>query len=531
MKFAVNRYRQIAFALITMLLLSAALFIDFSNHAKAAPAAIETPAGRLCQAGINAALKGDMEKAVDKIDLAYKADPKSPLIKRAKTIISDYVRTSKNIAAQRKQDFNYEKKRIESAQIAQRYAAALEKISWGKKFRKNLSESMTKAFNNIGTAYNFNDCDEKLATKMKKTSLQNIDKMVALIDDSLKLTKAEDTPYVDRFREEAKSAKAQLAVVRKVWENVDPSTEISRWKGSIKILDTQHDLTNVIADLNVLVTKNPWKMVLFHASNAKDIAPDSVNVKAQPWFKSILKNAHQRGQTAIKNAKWFDALAIYLSLTELDKSSAEFRAQMKKSRKHVRVLGLYTTRLPEGVKRDKNASKKADYVKQVNGVKSETAMRAISYISSGYVKPVDFAELIEGGLDSMEVLVTTPQASESFPVLKNKDKLQKMLKFLKAIRKSVRKEDRVNATTLKTVMRRVMDFNENSLGLPEEVVVMEFSNGFMSELDRFSTLVWPYDLAEFRKAIMGNFVGIGVQIDKKTGEYLRVMMQIGRAHV
>ena len=190
-------------------------------------------------------------------------------------------------------------------------------------------------------------------------------------------------------------------------------------------------------------------------------------------------------------------------------------------------MGLYTTALPEGVKLPKpEKDSTPEWKKQIKGIKTDTAMRAISYISTGYVKPVAFEKLIKGALDSVEVLITTPQAGDTFAQLKNKKIRRKFVEFLDDQLRAVTKENRVDPSTLKTVMRRVLDYNENNVKLPEEVIIMEFSNGFMGELDRFSTLVWPYDLAEFRKAIMGNFVGIGVQIDKKSGEYLRVMMPI-----
>ena len=317
MKFAVNSYRKVAFATITMLLVSAAFLVDFTTRAKAndqqtpvnsantalmqgQSAVLETPAGKLCQAAIDAAMKGNFKTALEKIELATEANPKNSQIRTVKKLIAAYQKQARDINAKRLEDFNYEKQRIESAQIAQNYEAQLAKSKWGKQFRKNLSADMTKAFNNIGTAFNFNDCDKALGEKMKKSSLAAIDKMVALIDDSAKLTASLDNNYVRRFREEAKSAKAQLARVRKVWQKVDPSTEFTRWDGSIAILKTQHDLTNVIADLNVIVAKKPWKMVLIHTSNAKDIAPANIDVTSQPWFKSVITEAHKRGQVAIK---------------------------------------------------------------------------------------------------------------------------------------------------------------------------------------------------------------------------------------
>ena len=55
--------------------------------------------------------------------------------------------------------------------------------------------------------------------------------------------------------------------------------------------------------------------------------------------------------------------------------------------------------------------------------------------------------------------------------------------------------------------------NSQTVKLPEEVLVYEFSDGAGGELDPFSTMIWPSDMAEFMKDTQGEFTGVGIEID------------------
>ena len=48
--------------------------------------------------------------------------------------------------------------------------------------------------------------------------------------------------------------------------------------------------------------------------------------------------------------------------------------------------------------------------------------------------------------------------------------------------------------------------------LPEEVLVSEFADGAFAELDLFSSMIWPADVAEFRLLVQGS-IGVAVAPD------------------
>ena len=65
--------------------------------------------------------------------------------------------------------------------------------------------------------------------------------------------------------------------------------------------------------------------------------------------------------------------------------------------------------------------------------------------------------------------------------------------------------------------------NNESIQLPEEVLVSEFADGAFAELDPFSNMIWPSDLEEFNKTTQGEFSGVGIQIQSDEDGSLKVV--------
>ena len=82
---------------------------------------------------------------------------------------------------------------------------------------------------------------------------------------------------------------------------------------------------------------------------------------------------------------------------------------------------------------------------------------------------------------------------------------------------------------VKDAMNRILDLNTETLNLPVEVLNMEFAEGMLSSLDKFTSMIWPYQEEEFRKRTMGSFCGIGVQIRKDPGRAIEVVTPLADA--
>jgi carboxyl-terminal processing protease len=90
----------------------------------------------------------------------------------------------------------------------------------------------------------------------------------------------------------------------------------------------------------------------------------------------------------------------------------------------------------------------------------------------------------------------------------------KRTRFLSDVATQLKIVESANAANekmlLSSVLAKVRRINDDSIQLPEEVLVSEFADGAFGELDPFSSMIWPYDMEEFAKTTQGEFSGVGI---------------------
>ena len=78
----------------------------------------------------------------------------------------------------------------------------------------------------------------------------------------------------------------------------------------------------------------------------------------------------------------------------------------------------------------------------------------------------------------------------------------------------------------RSAMNSIRDANKSSVNLPENVVVYEFMDGALAELDQFSSMIWPQQIEEFQSSTEGEFSGVGIQIERDESGDLKVVSPI-----
>jgi C-terminal peptidase prc len=64
---------------------------------------------------------------------------------------------------------------------------------------------------------------------------------------------------------------------------------------------------------------------------------------------------------------------------------------------------------------------------------------------------------------------------------------------------------------------KVLELNLATAGMPEGVVIAQFSEASFLTLDPYTVLVWPRDVSEFEQQMTNEFPGIGVEISRQNG--------------
>jgi len=336
-----------------------------------------------------------------------------------------------------------------------------------------------------------------------------------------KLLAGDNSDYGEVFRKLAGDALARVQASKQAWSSMNTDTRDGVGDGAARVRQADDDLAEMLADLETLVSPAPWQVGLAQAELAKMLAVDGADLTGEGWYGAIKAVAEQKGQEAMTQARWHDALQAYRGLSDLDPDSKVYLDKLKTARRHVRILVLYGNGgEPVGGEPPEEKTTWRDLLSEVevNMVKT-----AIAEISNNYVTDVDHQRLGLAGLDGLQVLAETPQAARAFPGLASQEKRQEFINAIGRERQAIKSDSHVDQIHLRTALDSLLWASERTVKIPWEVITVEFAEAMLDELDPFSAMIWPHDAQDFLKQTSGKFYGVGIQITKDPGESLKVV--------
>lgn len=371
----------------------------------------------------------------------------------------------------------------------------------------------------------------------RKASRQSLDRAAQKLTSAERLCSDGHGRWGLAYRHTAKALRQDLDTYRKLWQTADlPKDRPVLKSASEKAQDG-------LMDLGVLVSLDPLVAALSHARQAKELGGDQDEFLRQDWVRQLVADAESRGAALLQEGRWNDALTIYghSGLRGLDEDNLAYQETLKRIHQHVRVISLYAERRDESASAGsavpptpaasqsaatQPVARAADvprWQEMMAGIDTRMVRNAISRIEGNYVEAPDYRKIGTAALKEIKVLVETPEASAAFPSLAHQAKRSAFLKGLDAQIEQLAKISPVEYLHVTLALERILDLSAETLAIPPEVINMEFAEGLTGELDRFSSMIWPYEMEDFEKRTMGSFYGIGIQIRKDTGGPIEVV--------
>jgi carboxyl-terminal processing protease len=487
-----------------------------------ADAKLAAEADRLCQAGIVEALAGRYDEARKQLQAAAKLSPDVPTVAEALTLLQQHAKVRRRSEAERLEEYEEAVRRVEYCRIAQAYRAVLTEKEIAKPLRDKARAVVLK-YDALGKAEALGAADEAEAGKLRDAAVEAVKEAKKSLPDAVKVLSDDDSKYAKTFREIADSLTRRLGESGKFWASVDLSTPKSRGDAADTLQEVQADLAAAMANLEMMTIDKPWQVALTQGRTAAELSIDRSQMKQKPWYRTLVKEIEQLGARSIEKAEWHDAMSAFMGLDELDEQAETYKEKVKAVRRHVRVLRLYGAKPADEATTKPEALDDPAWKAYVAGVDAEMIRAAISRLHAVYVTSVDYRDVTRGALESVRILAETPQAANSFEGLSDEDKRKEFLDAVRREAEYVEKKDRVDQVELTLALNNLIEASEGTVQIPTSVLAVEFADGFLSELDRFSSMIWPNDVDDFRKHTMGQFYGVGIQITKDEGKPLRVV--------
>jgi carboxyl-terminal processing protease len=435
---------------------------------------------------------------------------------------------------QRRKEYEQAVGRVRQSLLAQQQLPALSQAGLETHLRETTTQA-AEAYNRAGNAQALAEAEDPAVDKLRRDTLSELDKTLADLQAASKLLSDRSDEYAADFRGILERLASQLGQCRTVWAKSDLSSQQARQAANDRLVSLEDAVGDSMSSLESMIAEKPWRAGLVQAQLALRLAGDDPSVRQEDWFKAIAQEAQAQADSAVARADWYSALVAYAGLEQLypdNPPNEQYRQKVKTARRHVRVLQLYgredQTQRKDGKPAPaddllESSQERTDWHDLVSGIDADMVEKAISQLDGYYVTAVDFRQAVGGAMESIRVLVDTPQVRPTFPGLQDEALRRQFEQSLDSQLANLAARERVDHLDLALALNATLQASERTVKLPTEVLCMEFADGFLGELDDFSSIIWPYSVEDFRKQMMGQFYGVGIQISKDPGEPLKVV--------
>ncbi len=262
------------------------------------------------------------------------------------------------------------------------------------------------------------------------------------------------------------------------------------------------------------------------ALEANDLAPDPQAVLAEAAVRRLIEQAERKAAEHEKAGQWVKSLTLYRQLASLyDKTDQDrYEAVLKRVARRVGLLRLYApdvlfemykqNALDEGEPAPEPWYKEeTKWQTQLEGITRTMLGESLILAARHHVEDPRYERLCLGGLESLELLLTLKGMEAAFPSLGDEQKVGPLREFIKAAREQIgQRKTPMGITEAIMLVERLVKKNQETVALPEAVVVHEFGIGATGTLDDFSGIIWPHDKAMFDRTTTQKLSGVGIQI-------------------
>ena len=515
----------------------------------------QAAAAELAAKGWEDALAGNFDLGLTELGQSAKAMPDNTSVAEAVKLLGGFKTVTDRSDSQRLNEYKLAVEQVQRSLFAQKWRSHLASTGMDKTLRANIlggngeattapasepasgpasgpaattsapaQKSVLGAYNRTSTSDSLaNTIDPETAQKLQTNTVKALAESRSALQEAVDLQSGDQDEYAKTFRDAALRLDAQLKKYSQTWESARLN-DAKGIKAAVKeIRKCEDDLADRLADVESLVSDKPYLVALTQARVAVGLLPrqERQTVTTAQWYRQLIDEVQKLGIAAMAKPDWYDALSIYSNLQELAPDVEDYHENVKIAQRHVRAMRLYGAR--SGPAATTNPDDEPGWKELVAGVDVEMVRAAISQLDENYVTAPDYRKLAHGALQAIKVLAQTPQAAVAFPTLADAAKRDALVKAIDDLSSSVDSSKRFDQMSLQLTLNDLVKASDDTVAIRKDVLSVEFMDGVLEELDKFSNMIWPYEIADFTKSTMGNFCGVGIQIAKEPGEPLKVV--------
>ncbi|MGH7130350.1 MAG: S41 family peptidase [Phycisphaerales bacterium] len=253
-------------------------------------------------------------------------------------------------------------------------------------------------------------------------------------------------------------------------------------------------------------------------------AADKPAVLASPDFKTLIERAEAGAKKAEDNGEWIAASELFGRLHLLLEDDGRYKADSRRMGDRLAMIRLYVPARLWELRNARRLEEKLsalpafndageDYNAKLKGISRDVLLQALMLASSRHVEKITMPKLLAGGLTTIRTMATTKDLEAAIPGLKNAEARTEFVAWIdKKLADVALMAPKPSETAVSNLVNDLIAESAKTVQIPEEALIHEFGNGAFDKLDEFSQIVWPDELARFKRIMEPSFVGVGVQI-------------------
>ena len=330
----------------------------------------------------------------------------------------------------------------------------------------------------------------------------------ATADESLQ------TAYSAILRGDYDAGRASIGQLLESGAGDEGARQVNAWLGDFDhVVNSREELRAKSFDWNLeqakrVLDEGKVYLALSFAAQARAYAEDEAEFAGSPWVRdrlrpAVLEKAASFVETS-GEAQWAKAHALYVLLQRIDQDDKQVKELRERAARHARLELIYETH--------------EDVERRIEDVNYDMLARTVQLVEENYYTEPDFRKMAQGAIDDLTALCNTRKLYEGvdapgeFDGLADPMAREFFLSRLEQERQQVANAKSFGAKDLLQLYHELKDACKKSVSLPAALLIVEFTEGALNELDDFTSVVWPADAKEFDKMMVGNFVGVGIQL-------------------
>ena len=228
----------------------------------------------------------------------------------------------------------------------------------------------------------------------------------------------------------------------------------------------------------------------------------------EPYVQQTIEKALRQAREYEARGEWVNAYAnCYYWLAALYEGNTEYKDHAEELLEKVKI---------EMSLKDNSCDTSAE---RHEGVKPKMFLRAVKALDFNYVSIVDYGEMAAKALKQCQLLgEVLAKTDEKLVYQVDAEDIDKWSAGLDAIQRDLTGSFAVvTKDRFLKIFDEILALNSITIQIPQEVVVVQFSEASFGALDPYTSLVWPWQVRDFEKNMTQKFPGIGIQISKATG--------------